>query len=60
MCWNVIDKSMDGKMVTMKIFIYKVQEELDRIECDDEQQRERQQESRHPIESHNAVHVDVD
>jgi len=33
-----------------------VQEELDCTECDDEQRRERQQESRHPIESRNAVH----
>jgi len=33
-----------------------VQEELDRMECDDEQWQRRQQESRHPIESHNAVH----
>ena len=33
-----------------------VQEELDHMECDDEQRRQRQQESRHPIELHNAVH----
>ena len=33
-----------------------VQEELDRMECDDKQWQQCQQESQHPIESHNTVH----
>jgi len=32
-----------------------VQKELDHMECDDKQRQQRQQESRHPIESHNTV-----
>jgi len=35
-----------------------VQEELDRIECDDEQQQQGQQKSQQqPIESYNTVHL---